>query len=104
MKAYPGTWGLQGHCYLSIQDSRRSDAAQYAASPCYPFRGDHACMQLTDRQIEEFRQICQNVLGLELMKAEAETEANDLMRLYELLIRPLATGGVRGGDHRDKVD
>lgn len=46
-------------------------------------------MHLTEAQIAEFRTLCETKFGISLTDIEAEIEANDLMRLYELLAEPL---------------
>jgi len=46
-------------------------------------------MRLSKEQVEEFKQIYKEEFGKGLTDAEAEEIANRVMRLYELLSRPL---------------
>jgi len=48
-------------------------------------------MRLSNARIEEFRKICAAKLGLHMDMDEARAEATNLMQLYELLARPLAS-------------
>jgi len=46
-------------------------------------------MSLSNEDLEEFRNICRDRLALSLSREEAREEATTLLRLYELLIKPI---------------
>lgn len=46
-------------------------------------------MQLTDEDIEEFQDIFERKFGTRIEKAEAHTKATSLIRLMQIVYRPL---------------